>query len=31
MKALIDLEALYTYEGTHDICSMIAGKEITGL
>jgi acyl-CoA oxidase len=31
MQALIDMEVLYTYEGTYDINSLVAGSEITGL
>ena len=29
MKALADAEALYTYEGTYDINSLVLGKELT--
>lgn len=31
MRHLCDLEAIYTYEGTYDINTLIAGREITGL
>lgn len=31
MKALVDMEVLYTYEGTYDINSLVAGFELTGL
>jgi glutaryl-CoA dehydrogenase len=31
MRHLCDLEAVFTYEGTHDINTLIAGREITGL
>ena len=31
MQALVDMEVLYTYEGTYDINSLVAGSEITGL
>ena len=31
MKALVDVEALYTYEGTYDINSLVAGRELTGV
>ena len=31
MKAMADMEALYTYEGTYDINSLIAGRELTGI
>ncbi|KAK9159098.1 hypothetical protein Scep_005672 [Stephania cephalantha] len=30
-KAFCDLEPIYTYEGTYDINSMIAGREVTGI
>jgi len=30
MKALLDMEALYTYEGTYDINMLVAGRDITG-
>lgn len=30
MKALIDMEAVYTYEGTYDINALISAREITG-
>lgn len=30
MKAMADMEALYTYEGSYDINSLIAGRELTG-
>lgn len=30
MKALMDMEVIYTYEGTYDINMLIAGREITG-
>ena len=30
IKSLMDMEALYTYEGTHDINALISGREITG-
>lgn len=30
MKAFMDIEALYTYEGTYDINMMISGRELTG-
>ncbi|XVE76567.1 hypothetical protein DITRI_Ditri12bG0183800 [Diplodiscus trichospermus] len=29
-KAFCDLEPIYTYEGTYDINSLVAGREITG-
>eukprot|EP01017_Pseudomicrothorax_dubius_P036674 TRINITY_DN5274_c0_g2_i3.p1 TRINITY_DN5274_c0_g2~~TRINITY_DN5274_c0_g2_i3.p1 ORF type:complete len:336 (+),score=51.30 TRINITY_DN5274_c0_g2_i3:304-1311(+) len=31
MKALLDLEAYYTLEGTYDINSLVAGREVTGI
>lgn len=31
MKALADIEAIYTYEGTYDINTLVAGREITGV
>lgn len=31
MKALLDMEVLYTYEGTYDINSLVAGFHLTGL
>jgi acyl-CoA oxidase len=31
MKAITDIEALYTLEGTYDINTLIAGREITGM
>ncbi|CAD8062535.1 unnamed protein product [Paramecium primaurelia] len=31
IKALTDAEVLYTYEGTYDINSLVAGREITGI
>jgi glutaryl-CoA dehydrogenase len=31
MRHLADLEAVYTYEGTHDINMLVVGREITGL
>jgi len=30
MKALIDAEGIYTYEGTYDINMLLAGRELTG-
>jgi glutaryl-CoA dehydrogenase len=30
IKFMMDNEALYTYEGTYDINSLISGREITG-
>jgi acyl-CoA oxidase len=31
MKAMMDMEGVYTYEGTYDINSLVAGRELTGL
>lgn len=31
MRHLCDIESVYTYEGTHDINTLIVGREITGL
>jgi glutaryl-CoA dehydrogenase len=30
MKQMLDLEAQYTFEGTHDINSLISARELTG-
>jgi hypothetical protein len=30
MKAFIDMEALYTYEGSYEVNSLISGRELTG-
>jgi acyl-CoA oxidase len=31
MRAMADMEAAHTYEGTYEINSLIAGRELTGL
>jgi acyl-CoA oxidase len=31
MKALADMEAIHTYEGTYEINTLIAGRELTGI
>ncbi len=31
MKALLDIEAIHTFEGTYDINSLILGRELTGI
>ena len=31
MKGLLDLETVFTYEGTYDINSLVAARELTGL
>jgi len=30
MKALLDIEGIYTYEGTYEINSLISARELTG-
>lgn len=30
MQKQLDIEAIYTYEGTYDINSLVSGREITG-
>jgi alkylation response protein AidB-like acyl-CoA dehydrogenase len=30
IKAFLDMEAMYTYEGTYDINSLVSGRELTG-
>jgi alkylation response protein AidB-like acyl-CoA dehydrogenase len=30
MKAVMDMEAMYTYEGTYDINMLVSGRELTG-
>ena len=31
MRHMANLESVYTYEGTHDIHTLIIGQEITGI
>lgn len=31
MKAMADMEAMYTYEGTYDVNSLVSGRELTGI
>jgi acyl-CoA oxidase len=31
IKALMDIEGVYTYEGTYEVNALVAGREITGL
>jgi acyl-CoA oxidase len=31
MKAMMDMEAIYTYEGTYEINTLVAGRDITGI
>ena len=28
---MLNLETVYTYEGTHDVHTLVLGREITGL
>jgi alkylation response protein AidB-like acyl-CoA dehydrogenase len=30
MKAFMDLEGMYTYEGTYEVNSLVSGRELTG-
>ena len=30
MKALMDVEAIHTYEGTYEVNMLVSGREITG-
>ena len=30
MKQFIDLEGIYTYEGTYEVNSLVSGRELTG-
>lgn len=30
MRAVCDIEAVYTYEGTYDINCLVSGRELTG-
>jgi len=30
MKQFLDLEGMYTYEGTYDINMLVSGRELTG-
>lgn len=30
LRAMCDMEVIFTYEGTYDINSLIAGRELTG-
>ena len=30
MKAMYDMEAMYTIEGTYDINTLVSGRELTG-
>lgn len=31
MRAITDMEAVYTYEGTYEINALLAGRQLTGL
>jgi len=31
MRALADMEGVYTYEGSYEINSLVAGRQLTGL
>jgi glutaryl-CoA dehydrogenase len=31
IRHLMNLEAVYTYEGTHDIHTLVVGQDITGI
>ena len=31
MKALADMEAVHTYEGTYDVNVLVSGRELTGI
>ena len=31
MRHMVNLESVYTYEGTHDIHSLVLGQEVTGI
>jgi len=31
MKVLGDIEAIHTYEGSHEVNTLVAGREMTGL
>jgi len=31
IKTLLDIEAIHTYEGSHEINTLVAGREMTGL
>ena len=30
MKAMLDMEAMHSYEGTYEVNSLISGRELTG-
>ena len=30
MRAMTDMEAVYTYEGTYEVNSLVAGRDLTG-
>ena len=31
IKMLCDIEAIHTYEGSHEINTLVAGREMTGI
>jgi acyl-CoA oxidase len=31
MRAMTDMEAVYTYEGSYEVNSLVAGRDLTGL
>lgn len=31
MRALVDLEGVYTYEGTYEVNTLVTGRDLTGL
>jgi alkylation response protein AidB-like acyl-CoA dehydrogenase len=31
MRHMVNMETVYTYEGTHDIHSLVLGEDLTGL
>ena len=31
IKTMMDIEAIHTYEGSHEINTLVAGREMTGL
>ncbi len=31
MRAMTDMEAVYTYEGSYEVNALVAGRDLTGL
>ena len=31
LKYLLDMEVIYTYEGTYDINALVSGRDLTGI